>query len=99
VRHDSDEDLLAGRALIAVGPLAGHRQGRRVVVNGTNGDDDIGVSGAVNVGGLAATVTVLHSEAANDRLEINTLAGADTVGTSKLTAGVIQLFVNGTQAL
>jgi Ca2+-binding RTX toxin-like protein len=67
----------------------------RVIVNGTNGDDRIGVGGNVDVGGLAAIVDVLHAEVAQDRLEINTLAGSDTVDHSKLTAGSIQLVVNG----
>jgi hypothetical protein len=37
----------------------------------------------------------LHSEAANDRLEINTLNGNDNVNSAGLAAGVIQLFVDG----
>jgi hypothetical protein len=44
---------------------------------------------------LPATVAILHAEAANDRLEINTLAGRDTVDAGGLAAGVIQLFVDG----
>jgi len=47
------------------------------------------------VSGLAATVNVLHPEVANDRLEINTLAGKDTVNAGGLAAGVIKLFANG----
>jgi hypothetical protein len=49
----------------------------------------------VNVSGLSATVEIAHSEAANDRLEINTLAGKDTVDSSGLAAGAIQLLVDG----
>ena len=45
--------------------------------------------------GLAATVEVLHAEAAKDRLEINTLTGRDTVVSGGLAAGAIQLLVNG----
>ena len=70
----------------------------RLVVNGTNGNDAIDVSGdasVVKVSGLAPTVRALHPEAANDRLEINTLAGTDTVETVGLAAGAIQLIVNG----
>jgi Ca2+-binding RTX toxin-like protein len=77
---------------------AGDGQPDRVVVNGTDDDDTItvsGDSGGVKVSGLAATVAVLHSEAANDRLEINTLAGRDTVDSGGLAAGAIQLFVDG----
>ncbi len=68
-----------------------------VVVDGTNGDDAIAVSGdatAVSVRGLAATTTILHPEA-TDRLDIDTLAGNDTVQAVKLAAGAIQLFVDG----
>ena len=45
--------------------------------------------------GLAPAVAILHPEAANDRLEINTLAGTDTVDSAGLAAGAIQLFVDG----
>jgi Ca2+-binding RTX toxin-like protein len=79
------------------GGAAGDGQADRVTVNGTNGDDTIDVSGdteVVKVSGAAAT-QILHSEVANDRLEINTLAGADTVDSSGLAAGAIQLFVDG----
>ena len=44
---------------------------------------------------LSPTVDVLHSEIANDRLDINTLAGTDTVDSGGLAAGAIQLFVDG----
>jgi hypothetical protein len=66
--------------------------------NASNGVDTINVNGdagGVKASGLAATVEVLHSEAANDRLEINTLDGTDSVDSSGLAAGVIQLFVDG----
>jgi hypothetical protein len=49
----------------------------------------------VKVRGLAATVEVLHAEAANDRLEITTLDGSDTVDSRGLAAGAIALFVDG----
>ena len=70
----------------------------RVVVNGSNGNDAIDVSGdagGIKVSGLAATVELFNAEAANDRLEINTLDGADTVNSAALAPGVIQLFVDG----
>ena len=49
----------------------------------------------VKVSGLAPTVEILQPEVANDRLEINTLDGNDTVATDGLAAGAIQLFVDG----
>jgi hypothetical protein len=81
-----------------LGGTSGDGQADRVVVNATGGDDRIDASGdadAVKVRGLAATTQVLHSEVANDRLEINTGAGNDTVGSAGLAAGAIRLFVDG----
>ena len=49
----------------------------------------------MKVSGLAPTVKILHPEVANDRLEVNTLAGTDAVETVGLAAGAIQLFVDG----
>jgi Ca2+-binding RTX toxin-like protein len=81
-----------------LGGTSGDGQADRVIVNGTNGDDMINVDGDANgvkVGGLAATVQILHPEVAADRLELNTLAGADTVNAAGLAAGAIQLLVDG----
>jgi Ca2+-binding RTX toxin-like protein len=81
-----------------LGGTEGDGQADRVIVNGTDGNDTIhvdGNAGGVRVNGLAPTIRVFHSEAANDRLEINTLAGADTVNAAALEAGAIQLFVDG----
>jgi len=81
-----------------LGGAAGDGQMDRVVVNGTNGNDAItvnGDAGGVKVSGLASTVGILRSEAANDRLEINNLAGTDTADSGGLAAGAVQLFVDG----
>jgi Ca2+-binding RTX toxin-like protein len=81
-----------------LGGIAGDGEAERVVVKGTNGEDAItvnGGAGGVKVSGLAATVGILNPEVANDRLEINTLAGRDAVESSGLAAGAIQLFVDG----
>jgi len=90
---DVNVDLAA-----TLGGATGDLQPDRIVVNATDGDDTITVSGdtgGVEVSGLAATIGILHSEAANDRLEINTLAGTDSVDSGGLAAGVIQLVVDG----
>jgi hypothetical protein len=82
----------------SLGGGSGDGQADRVVVNGTNGNDAIvvaGGAGGVRESGLAAGVEILHSEAANDRLEINTLAGTDTVDPAGLAPGALQLFVDG----
>ena len=85
-----------------IGGSAGDGSGDRVVVNGTNGNDAIAVTGdagGIKASGLAATVGILHSEAGSDRLEINTLAGADSVDPAGLASGAIQLFVDGALVL
>jgi hypothetical protein len=69
----------------------------RVVVNSTNGDDALTVAGGagdVIVSGLAATVELLHAEAA-DQLDVETLGGSDAVVSGGLATGTIQLFVDG----
>ena len=81
-----------------LGGATGDGQADSVVVNATNGDDSIDVSGDANVvkvSGLAPTIKILHPEVANDRLEIDTLAGTDTVNTLGLAPGAIQFFVDG----
>ncbi len=82
----------------ALGGNAGDGAADQVIVNASNGDDNINVSGSaaagVTVAGLAATVGILHPEA-TDRLDVNTLAGNDTVSSAGLAAGAIQLFLDG----
>jgi Ca2+-binding RTX toxin-like protein len=81
----------------ALGGVTGDAAADRVLVNATGGDDVIAVSGAagaVSVSGLDPRIRILHAEAANDRLEIDTLAGTDAVGSGGLAAGAIQLFVD-----
>jgi Ca2+-binding RTX toxin-like protein len=81
----------------ALGGTAGDGQIDRVVVNGTDGDDAFTVAGAVgdvNVSGQAPTVELLHAEA-TDQLDFETFSGIDTVASGGLTAGAIQLFLDG----
>jgi Ca2+-binding RTX toxin-like protein len=80
-----------------LGGATGDDQADRVVVDGTTGNDRItvkGDAGGVKASGLAATVELLHPEAA-DRLDVNTLAGSDAVDSAGLAVGSLQLFVNG----
>ena len=77
---------------------AGDAASDRIVVNGTDADDSIAVSGdagGVEVKGLAPVIRILHPEAARDRLEVNTFAGKDSVDFGGLAPGTIQLFVDG----
>jgi Ca2+-binding RTX toxin-like protein len=81
-----------------LGGGAGDGAADHVVVNATNRNDAIDVSGdtqEVKVSGLAATTRILHSEGSSDRLDVNTLAGADTVSFAGLLAGSIVHFVDG----
>ena len=69
-----------------------------VIVNGTNGNDNINVTGlgtTANVTGLAAQVSILDAEGANDTLAINALGGNDGVTASALPAGIVTLKVDG----
>jgi Ca2+-binding RTX toxin-like protein len=69
-----------------------------VVVNGTQTNDVISVTGSTNgvtVTGLSAAVTVIGAESNLDMLVINGLNGADTMDASALPAGLIQLTLNG----
>jgi Ca2+-binding RTX toxin-like protein len=76
---------------------AGDGQVDQVTVNGTNGNDQIHVSGsggAVAVTGLAAQVNISHAEA-GDLLTINGGTGNDTIDASGLAPGVIGLTIDG----
>lgn len=80
------------------GSGAGDGQADTVTVNGTSADDVVVVAGdptGVLVLGLAAQVEILASEAANDRLIVNALAGADAVEASALQAGALTLTEDG----
>jgi Ca2+-binding RTX toxin-like protein len=80
------------------GSGTGDGQADTVIVNGTAGADTINVNGSssgITVSGLAASVTVIGSEAAQDGLTINSLAGNDTIDASGLAANAIGLTLNG----
>ena len=83
----------------AFGGTAGDGAVDNVVVNGTNGDDNINVQGngsGADVTGLATAVSVRHADPADsatpDHLTVNTLAGADNVVQN--VGNQIQLTVN-----
>ena len=68
-----------------------------LVVDGTNGDDVVVVSGSaagVTVMGLAAQVSISNS-APNDTLRVNVLAGDDVIDASSLAAGAFLLTLDG----
>lgn len=76
----------------------GDGQADTVTVQGTSGDDVavvVGASGGAEVLGLSASVHLVGTEAANDRLVIATLGGDDVVEASGLPAGLLQLTADG----
>ena len=75
---------------------AGDGAADQVIVNGTNGSDQINVVGGgttVTVTGLAAQVTVADAEA-GDLLMVNAGNGNDTINAAGLPAGVIGLTID-----
>jgi Ca2+-binding RTX toxin-like protein len=69
-----------------------------VVVNGTNADDGVTVTGAgpsAQVAGLSAVVSVSGASAVNDRLTVNGLGGDDVIDASGVAAGSILLTLDG----
>ena len=81
-----------------LGGTAGDGQPDNVIVNGTNGDDVLVVAGdpsGTSVLGLAARVSIAGTEAANDRLTVNALAGDDVLDASVVATGAVQLTLNG----
>ena len=67
-----------------------------VVVNGTDGDDNVQIAGSgsgADVTGLATAVSITHADP-SDKLSVNTLAGTDNVLATGV-AGVLQVLVDG----
>ncbi len=82
----------------AIGGGAGDGAADSVTVNGTNDPDDIQITAtgnAVDVNGAPVAVQIDHSEAANDKLTVNGLGGADTITAGPGLAALIQLVING----
>jgi Ca2+-binding RTX toxin-like protein len=82
----------------AIGGGRGDGAADSVTVNGTNNPDDIQITAtgsAVDVNGVPPTVQIDHPEAANDKLTVNGLGGADTITGGPDLAALIQLVING----
>jgi Ca2+-binding RTX toxin-like protein len=92
----SGTDIRQVRLNLAVAGSAGDGSADTIVVNATNGDDVVTVSGSgntVTVTGLATEVVITGFDA-GDRLVINGLAGDDVVEASGLNA-LLLLTANG----
>ncbi len=82
----------------AIGGGAGDGAADSITVNGTNDPDDIQIiadENTVEVVGAPVNVQIDHSEAANDKLTVNGLGGADTITAEDGLAALIQLVING----
>jgi Ca2+-binding RTX toxin-like protein len=80
------------------GSGTGDGQSDTVIVNGTNGIDNVEILGSGSsyaVVGLPAIVNVSGSEGVNDHLTVKSLGGDDSVSATTLPAGVTQLTVRG----
>ena len=84
---------------LAAGTGAGDLAADSVIVNGTNGNDVVQVTGTAAKGGVAASgltaTTHVTGTDAGDTLTVNTLAGDDVVDASGMAAGAIALTANG----
>jgi Ca2+-binding RTX toxin-like protein len=88
-------DLAAGAT-----PGVGDGLADNVVINGSDGDDEIhvlSVGNGITVAdpALLPFVNITGAEAANDRLTVNGLGGNDTIDASGLRASAIGLSLNG----
>jgi Ca2+-binding RTX toxin-like protein len=93
----SGTDVIEVNTGLAVGG-AGDGQPDTVIVNGTAGDDVSVIAGdasGATAFGLAAQVNITGTEAANDRLRVNLLAGDDVADAAAVLAGAIQLTLDG----
>ena len=85
---------------LAATPGSGQGDGAAdtVIANGTAGADTIKVvssGGSIAVNGLAAQVTINGADAGTDSLVVNGGLGDDVLDASKLTAGRVNLTLNG----
>ncbi len=81
-----------------LGGINGDAAADAIIVNATNGEDVVLVSGnaaGVTVLGLAAVVNIRNAEPANDRLTVNLLGGDDVLDASDLAATGILLTADG----
>ena len=94
----SGTDMTDVRADLAASGGGDDAAADNVVVNATNADDVVTVSGAgpnAQAAGLAARVSVSGASAVTDRLTVNGLAGSDVIDATGVSAGSILLTLDG----
>jgi len=81
-----------------LGGSSGDAQPDSVIVNGSDGVDNVSVAGGITgtlVTGLPVIVNVSIAEAASDRITINALGDDDNVQATGLASGIIGLTLSG----
>jgi Ca2+-binding RTX toxin-like protein len=94
----SGTDLTSVNAGLAAIGGGDDGQSDNVLVNATNGDDVVSVTGGgtdIRVAGLSALVSVSGGIAGSDRLTVDALAGDDVVDASGVAAGAMLLTLDG----
>ena len=94
----SGTDLTTVEANLAASGGGDDGASDNVVVNATNADDAVTVTGAgpnAQVNGLSALVRISGASAVNDRLTVNGLGGDDVIDASAVAAGSIPLTLDG----
>jgi Ca2+-binding RTX toxin-like protein len=94
----SGTDLIEVNTNLAAPAGGGDAAPDVVIVNGTNGNDVIDITGSgttASVDGLPVLVTVANAEGANDSLVVNALGGDDGVTATAVVAGVLTLTLDG----
>ncbi|MGF1566687.1 MAG: hypothetical protein ACFCVD_01190 [Nodosilinea sp.] len=84
--------------LAAFGSTSGDGSPDLTTLNASKRDDVLnisGVAGNVTVSGLGAEVNIFGADLASDPLVVNGLAGDDTIDATNLSAGSMQLLVDG----
>ncbi|PSN15619.1 hypothetical protein C7293_06475 [filamentous cyanobacterium CCT1] len=84
--------------LAALGSTAGDGAPDITTLNASGRDDVLnisGVPGSVIVSGLGAEVNILGADLGSDPLVVNGLAGDDTIDATNLSAGSMQLLLDG----
>jgi hypothetical protein len=99
VNDTSGTDLSAVNLDLSDSAGRGDGQADAVIVNGTNGDDNVQILPIRNgthiaVLGLSPPVNIAGADGTSDHLTVNTLGGNDVVDSSGLPANLIGLTVN-----
>ena len=90
----SGTDVTTVNVNLQAGAGGGDLSADAVIVNGTNGPDNISIVGQ-SVVGLAAQVNIATSDGTLDSLTVNSLGGDDTVNAATMLAGFVSLTEDG----